>query len=292
MAMETLQPARMYSRLHLLPYLNLGCGDRSHAGWVNVDLRPVRHGTVRHDVAAGKLPYAGGSFAVVYHSHLLEHVPPARLDFFLGECRRVLKPGGILRVVVPDLEQIADLYVRTVEEAWQGDAAAGRRHTWLVIEMIDQLTRERPGGRMLDHLAKLPGDARDFVLARLGAEGPRLLQVAESPNPASRRPSRVRGWLFGSWRERLLRWLLGKEYDLLTTARFRQSGEIHRWMYDRVSLRDALEAADFGDVRLVGPKESAVPDWTDFHLDTLPDGSIAKPDSLFMEGRRGVSVKW
>ena len=51
-------------------------------------------------------------------------------------------------------------------------------------------------------------------------------------------------------------------------------------------LAQAFGAAGFTDVRLVGPNETAIPDWDAFHLDTLPDGSIAKPDSLFMEGLR------
>jgi predicted SAM-dependent methyltransferase len=296
LTMPTAAPAKVFRaaspRLRLLPYLNLGCGDRCHPGWVNVDLQPRQRGTVRLDVSAAPLPYVDGSFAVVYHSHLLEHVPPARLDVFLGECWRVLKPGGIVRVVVPDLEQLADLYVQTVERAWQGDSAAGHRHHWLVLEMIDQLVREHSGGRMLEYLADLPGDTCEFVLSRLGADGPRLLRTAAARTQAAnfgwrqRWQQRLRGWIGGGWRERLLRWLLGKEYDILTKARFRQSGEIHRWMYDRVSLRAALEAAGFDDIRLVGPKESAIPDWTAFHLDTLPDGSVAKPDSLFMEGKK------
>src|SRR5207253_2085587 len=127
--------------------------ERSHPGWVNVDLVPRQPGIKRHDVASEPLPYIDGSFAAVYHSHLLEHVPPARAGFFLRECWRVLKVDGIVRVVVPDLEQMADLYVQTVERAWRGEAEAGRRRHWLVMEMIDQLAREQPGGQMVTYLA-------------------------------------------------------------------------------------------------------------------------------------------
>src|SRR3989338_5668159 len=50
------------------------------------------------------LEFADNTFYAVYHSHLLEHLPKRYVPVFLQECWRVLKPGGILRVVVPDLE--------------------------------------------------------------------------------------------------------------------------------------------------------------------------------------------
>jgi predicted SAM-dependent methyltransferase len=268
-------------RSRLVPYLNVGCGERGHPDWINLDLHPRRPHTLRHDAAAAPLPFAPGSFAAVYLSHVLEHVPAERASFVLVECRRVLRPGGILRIVVPDLEQIASLYAQTIERAWHGDDEARRRHRWFTMELLDQMTRERPGGRMLDLVAGLRADELEFVRARLGAEGRALLETRAKKAA----PGRWRGWLFGSWRERLVRWLLGAEYDLLRQARFRASGEVHRWMYDRVSLRAALRAAGFADIRLVGPSDSAIPDWASFNLDTLEDGSVAKPDSLFMEAR-------
>lgn len=269
-------------------HLNLGCGDRHHPGWTNVDLRPVHSEVLALDVTQ-PLPFEEGKFAVVYHSHLLEHLPRVQAAAFLKECRRLLRPDGILRVVVPDLEQIADLYVQTMEQAWQGSASAQGRHEWLTLELLDQMVREQPGGAMLEYLADLPEGQRGFVLDRLGVEGGKLCAAVGTPRPTGRNrwmwKERLRGWLCGSWRERLIRWLLGPEYVLLQTARFRRSGEVHRWMYDRVSLRQLLRATGFTDIHLVDPTESAIPDWTSFHLDTLADGSITKPDSLYMEAR-------
>ena len=54
-------------------------------------------------------------------------------------------------------------------------------------------------------------------------------------------------------------------------------------MYDRVSLRELLTQAGFVHFRCVGPMQSAIPNWNDYHLDTTPDGAICKPDSLFVE---------
>ena len=77
--------------------------------------------------------------------------------------------------------------------------------------------------------------------------------------------------------------MLGKEYALLQLGRFRRTGELHQWMYDRVSLRSLLREAGFVDFRCVTSTQSAIPNWIDYHLDTTPDGAVCKPDSLFVE---------
>lgn len=312
------------------PYLNLGCGARFHLGWTNADLHPVHESVRCLDVAFGPLPFPDAGFAAVYHSHLLEHLPCDRTVVFLQECRRVLQPGGVVRVVVPDLEQIARLYLLALEDAW--DHRSGpERHAWMTLEMLDQLVREKPGGAMLDRLSSRPND--QFALSRLGAEAASILHHVherkrlleelrvlahdgtgdpardsssvlggEGTLLASARPSlesgaqqipgwwqrlrtRLHAWVFGSWRERLARWVVGRDYALLQLGRFRRAGEIHHWMYDRYSLRELLHAVGFRDIRLVDAMESAIPDWADFHLDVLSDGSVAKPDSLYMEAR-------
>ena len=65
-----------------------------------------------------------------------------------------------------------------------------------------------------------------------------------------------------------------------------RAGVLHRWMYDRVSLADLLREVGFSEVRSQDAFTSAVPDWTRFNLDTNPDGSVYKPDSLYIEGTR------
>lgn len=266
--------------------LNLGCGGRFHPAWVNLDLRPQHPSVCPHDVAA-PLPFPDQSFDAVYHAHLLEHLPRAGATPFLRECFRVLKPNGVVRVVVPDLEQIAELYLRALDAAWEPDAEARRQHAWAMLELYDQVVRDRPGGDMLAYLASAMPD--DVAWHRLGVDGTAIRQHLGRAVPASLPPSllqRCQRLLRGGWRERLLRWLLGKEYDLLQRARFRQGGEIHHWMYDRLALRDLLTATGFECFRLVTAGESSIPGWAAEQLDTLPDGAPAKPDSLYAEAVR------
>ena len=265
--------------------LNLGCGARFHPAWTNVDLHPQHSSILRQDIA-GSLPFADGTFDAVYHSHVLEHLRREQAPALLHECLRVLCQGGTLRIAVPDLEQIARLYLDALGQAWSGDVAAEQAHHWHVLELYDQTTRERPGGTMVDVLRELPATAVAWY--RLGADGTVIRNHLEAPAASIPIPSRWRRWTgrLGGWRERLARWLLRDAYALLAVGRFRRAGEVHHWMYDRVSLRRLLTEAGFVDFRVVGPAESDIAGWADFQLDVGPDGAPCKPDSLYVEARK------
>lgn len=66
-------------------------------------------------------------------------------------------------------------------------------------------------------------------------------------------------------------------------GRFRTSGEIHLWMYNRFSLVRLLEDAGFAEVTVKTPGESRIPDFGRFGLE-FENGTVRKPDSLFVEG--------
>lgn len=81
--------------------LNLGCGDVPLEGWVNIDLESDK-ADLKHDLTR-PLPYEDGSVDFVYSEHFIEHLTAEEGLSLLKECRRVLKPGGVLRVATPDL---------------------------------------------------------------------------------------------------------------------------------------------------------------------------------------------
>ncbi|HYP54083.1 MAG TPA: methyltransferase domain-containing protein, partial [Pyrinomonadaceae bacterium] len=149
--------------------LNLGCGPRFRPGpdWVNVDFTSAHPAVLAHDLRRG-VPFPEGTFDAVYHSHVLEHFSPRDAEPFVRECFRVLRPGGVLRVAVPDLEQICRLYLGALEGLGEGREGARAEHEWLLLELYDQAVRTRPGGEMAEHLRRLDPAAREFVVARAG----------------------------------------------------------------------------------------------------------------------------
>jgi predicted SAM-dependent methyltransferase len=58
-----------------------------------------------------RLPFAEDSFEAVYSSHVLEHLYEAECVGLLRECVRILRPGGVLRVVIPDLRAMVNEYL-------------------------------------------------------------------------------------------------------------------------------------------------------------------------------------
>jgi 2-hydroxychromene-2-carboxylate isomerase len=81
---------------------------------------------------------------VVYHSHVLEHLPKDAAPRFVGECYRVLAEGGILRVVVPDLDiQDPKIMVEVANQSGlKGDALLEKSKDPAIQVDIDHLTQE------------------------------------------------------------------------------------------------------------------------------------------------------
>jgi len=114
--------------------LNLGCGSITPSSWQNVDyalgariarwpiIGPLARGlgvfSLRwdpkiyiHDLTT-PFPWRERSVDAIYSSHTLEHFDREAGRRFLAECRRVLRPGGVIRIVVPDLAAHIRRYAR------------------------------------------------------------------------------------------------------------------------------------------------------------------------------------
>jgi SAM-dependent methyltransferase len=120
--------------------LHLGCFDRPTRGWINTDITPhlwiarvpglaallYKGGKIScrrfEEHKAGifnnityldvtkRFSYRDGTFDAVFSSHLLEHLYRDQAEACVGEIFRILKRGGICRIVVPDLDKIVADY--------------------------------------------------------------------------------------------------------------------------------------------------------------------------------------
>jgi predicted SAM-dependent methyltransferase len=94
--------------------LNLGCWHRHIPGWVHIDLCDMPH--IDHKTSIDKLPmFADGSVDLIYSSHSFEYFDRQQAVAVLAEWRRVLKPGGTLRLAVPDFDALLQVYAKTGE---------------------------------------------------------------------------------------------------------------------------------------------------------------------------------
>jgi len=263
--------------------VNVGCGAIFHPDWINLDSAPAAPG-VRACDARGGLPFADASVDGVYHAHMLEHLEAEDARKFLAECHRILRPGGVVRVVVPDLEGIAQAYLRELAAVRAGGEAT--LYEWARLELIDQAARSRSGGKMAGFLAQLTPAQVARVRTRAGAETDAILAMSGARR---RRPGLGKIWLRARRESaRLLLLALGgrRMRAAFDEGWFRQSGEVHRVMYDELALARLLVACGFAEPRKVTAVESRIDGYAAYELDAVA-GVARKPDSLYLEARRG-----
>ncbi|MBI4890232.1 MAG: methyltransferase domain-containing protein [Acidobacteria bacterium] len=271
--------------------VNLGCGGVRRATWINFDADPAGKDVLMLDVRTG-LPLGDRSVAVVYCSHLLEHLECEDASRLVGEAFRVLEPGGVFRVVVPDLEMIVRCYLEALEACLDAPSVNNvLNHSWMVTELVDQIARDRSGGRMATLLADPDLTNRDFVVGRVG-ENARSSALAETKSGWRRRLEAMGplAWVSFATRRLALRSFQALVPSQLANdievGRFRRCGEVHRWLYDRFSLSALLRQQGFDRVVRQEHNTSIISDWMEDSLDTTEKGEARKPDSLYMEGIR------
>lgn len=97
-----------YLRQHSVRKLQIGAGKNPLPGWLNTDLEPVSPAIMQLN-ATEPFPFADEVFDYVFSEHMIEHIPYRGALTMLGECFRILKPGGRIRIATPDITQIASL---------------------------------------------------------------------------------------------------------------------------------------------------------------------------------------
>lgn len=106
--------------------LNIGAGRKHLTGYVNIDLEDGAD--IVCDVTKG-LPFASNSVDGIYSEHFIEHLSQGDGHFFMRECRRVLVPGGVIRIATPDLDDLITEYFRAGPRS-QEDPGRWRSPEW------------------------------------------------------------------------------------------------------------------------------------------------------------------
>lgn len=92
--------------------LHLGCGPRFLKGYIHIDLSNYDHIDHRVDIANMKSLFEDNSIDEIYACHVLEHFSRKDIIPVLKEWNRILKPGGKMRLSVPDFEAIVSFYLK------------------------------------------------------------------------------------------------------------------------------------------------------------------------------------
>lgn len=185
---------------------NIGCGSSVTPGWYNFDnswsVRLAGHPLlvrllaklgllggeqlefiavasakgIRWADSVRRIPLPDGSLDVVYTCHMLEHLDRDDVRSFLSEVLRVLEPGGVLRVAVPDLRMMAESYLA-------GGAADTFVQSLLLAppraKTLPQIIRFLVTGNR-SHQWMYDGASLAKLLAEAGFESPRVLPPGET----------------------------------------------------------------------------------------------------------------
>ena len=269
-----------------MKYLNLGCGARYHENWLNYDFVSNSAFVKETNLTKG-IPLDSNTIDFVYHSHVLEHFTKLQGEFFIKECFRVLKSGGVLRVVVPDLEQIAINYLSNLNTVLKDkNEKAIAHYDWSKAELLDQLVREKSGGEMLDIWRQEHLINEGQIAERLGDEFLRIRKNILNTSTSAKIHNKTIKKTFKSELKSFLFKKLNINSENLTVGNFRNGGEVHKWMYDRFSLQELLLNQGFKEVKVVSAYGSDILEWDKYMFLDVEEGKVRKPDSLFMEAKK------
>lgn len=102
--------------------LHLGCGSVIMPGFLNIDVADICHTEyLKYDLSSG-LPKSieDNSVDFIYSSHFLEHMTNYSASIILNDCYRVMAPGGVIKLCLPDITECM--------QAWLAKDTAYFRH--------------------------------------------------------------------------------------------------------------------------------------------------------------------
>jgi predicted SAM-dependent methyltransferase len=149
--------------------INLGSGHWKLDGWVNVDLDFASLPDVCANLATG-LPFASGVARLMHTEDFIDQLELDKAAEFLKECHRILAPGGVIRVLTPDVNKLADLYLNDpdrLKELWT-------RHVGVPLALGTGAEILNLGMRFAGHTFLYDEETFKALAARCGFEARRV----------------------------------------------------------------------------------------------------------------------
>ncbi len=119
--------------------LHVGAGLYRLEGWLNTDILPL---APLYLDATRRFPIRDNSVSYIFNEHFIEHVPRQAATKFLEESFRVLRPGGILRTVTPDVEALATAYLEhseCVPLLNERNRQLGKKHSTYPVDILNKV---------------------------------------------------------------------------------------------------------------------------------------------------------
>ena len=260
--------------------INIACGDEYIPEWNNFDYFPHSKFVRKTNLLEG-LPIKDGLADVVYSSHFLEHIPRHAVSSFIAECSRVLRSGGRLRLVLPDMEELCRTYL------FYREKGKNEMANFLMLEMFDQCVRTTPGGELGAYYKCLTSDRamyhqyETFVQDRTGhlinseiSSCNSIIKINVIQKIVLRLEKIYCNAVIG---------LLPKAFRMQNVSRT-PIGEKHHWIYDYYTVRQLLISAGFIKVERCTANTSSIDNFPYYPLDVRKNGSPRKGcESMYIE---------
>jgi hypothetical protein len=233
---------------------------------------------------------------LVYSSHFLEHIPFNQVPSFLKECYRVLKPGGVIRLVLPDFEEMCREYLTQLDG---GDYTKAKL---CVIDIVDQCVRLERGGELAKAYKQYSQDLegnhqiRAYIYSRNGQNLP-LQSVSTQSEKLTKlikllgKPKLLIGkvmYQLDMARINILVSLLPKAFKEQNVS-FAGIGERHHWLWDFYQLKHVLEAVGFDSIQRCHCNTSQISDFPFQPLDVNSDSQPRKGQfSMYIEAVKKI----
>ena len=269
-------------------YANFGCGPIfSEIGFDNYDYYGIP-GKIKKLDLTKPLNIPDDSYKFCYSSHCLEHISYKQVIEFLKEIYRILKPKGIVRIVVPDFESLVKEYifilkkVKDSKSAKEDDKRNKINLQFIVDLILDDLTKEDIYGLKDQRLASGYYDSKyvkevssllnngEEIIDKEVLRGSKLfLRKLKTFIKTKNKLNIIKNKIFFSF-----------------VKDPRKNGFAHKWIWDEMQLFYVLQDIGFSSIKRHDFNTSDLEDWHKFKLDSNKINQPLHPLSLYIEASK------